>query len=392
MSEKGGADTFEGVRDWPLLREPEACAARREGERSVLYSRPMSWHIKRTTGEEEGPLDAEEIARRARAGELEGVLLREDGATDWRPLAEHPALQSGSAAPAANAPAPANPPAPPPVQAAEPAAPAPPSEKAPFSVEAPSAQAASRRVVLVAAGLAVLLAVLALMMLFSRSRGAALASLFPAGVDVYLEVPSTKAALAELRKVAVFEANRIDEKAIVDDGARAIAATFEGDLKDARALVRALDGAAVAARSVTRKPDYAMLLRFSSTRPVEKLLASKRFEAQGAAGKAGKAYAVHAADPRPAQPSWADQAVIFLSMTGARVAWFEKPRVLALGSPALIDDIAGVVDGAAPLDKSAPYQEAKATLGEGVVVAFVDTSALRPLAESGRRTSSLRDS
>jgi hypothetical protein len=142
----------------------------------------------------------------------------------------------------------------------------------------------------------------------------------------------------------------------------------------------------VAFRKPTKRPDGAMLFGFSSASAVEKLLASKRFTAQGSLGKGGKKYELKRKDvphERAKDLPFAEKAFVDLSVSGTRdtLVWFEKDKLLVVGDEAVILDIAGVLeDGKDSLKKNKDYQEAAGRFESGAsMVMYVDSVLLKSL-------------
>lgn len=225
-----------------------------------------------------------------------------------------------------------------------------------------------------------------------RSPGPQLSGDVPKDVEVYLEIPSVKRALLGFQGQSYIDGGKMDSKETADKVTEQLASAFDISKGDARDVAFAFDSYAVAARNFSKQPDAAMLFGFSSASAVEKLLASKRFTAQGTVGKHGKKYELKRkevpADKLKDLPS-AERAFVEMSAAGTRdtLVWFEESELLVLGEESFILDIASVIEGGKEsLQKSAQYKGAAAKFEPGgAMVMFVDSSVLGSLKDPDQK-------
>jgi len=155
---------------------------------------------------------------------------------------------------------------------------------------------------------------------------------------------------------------------------------------DAAALEGAVSSVALAAREERGVLREAWLVALTSTRALDLLLASSRFEADGALGRTGKAYRLTQASAAPSASPLEAWLRARATDDTTRVAWFAGPRVLALGDTHLLHDVADVLEAGAPALSARPEfvrSQADAARADGVL--FGDAKALGHVEALGPR-------
>ena len=351
------------------------------------------WYVNRG-GLVQGPYPLDSIVAGLKNGSLAGAVLCEQGSNAWLPPEGHPTIAQalgmvGGQQPPAHQGQPQGPAAGPPFAAQGVPPGQPPFAVAPQAPPSPGAKPKSNALLFAVLGGGALLLLLgagtAVALYFFVLRGASphLAQSVPKNASLYVEIPSVTHSIVALATMRALDTSKINEKQTTDDAVTGFASSFSISQDDARVVVVGVGAAAFAVTS--SQHDGAALVALSSS-GADKLLAAKRFTAQGTFGKAGKRYTLAANTPsaQAGKSSPVQQALDQLS-TGPSDAlvWFAKSNLLVIGGLPEVTEIAHVLeDGADSLEKSDAYVKAKQSFEAGAdAIMFYDTHALSDMTD-----------
>jgi len=204
-----------------------------------------------------------------------------------------------------------------------------------------------------------------------------MAKYVPKSASLYVELPSFKHSLISGATMKPLDSSRVDEKLLTQDLDLSFARAFTLPQPDAHALVQSLDAAAFVARDTNTHGQAALLISFSDTSPVDKLLHSSRFSESGAFVGGGVRYTLLARSPYDIAPTAGPTEVALSYMDTGKgssvqdLVWFAKKKLLVYGDDQMVTDMGAVIDsGADSLEKNEVYQKAKKTFENGADVAF----------------------
>jgi hypothetical protein len=219
-----------------------------------------------------------------------------------------------------------------------------------------------------------------------------LAGLVPRDTTMYVEVSSVHAAIAALSRMRFVDASQLEGAATERATVGAVAAAFDLEPGDARALIERIDAIALAARPDATSPDSALLVRFTRTAAVEAWLASKRLSPSGVVGRTGRTYTLRARELPPvvvADLGAVERALSRLHADGLEhtLAWFADEKLVVLGAAALVADVASVLDETAPSLQASPHFASIAERADGgaQMIAVVDDAVAGGLLGTQRR-------
>ena len=363
----------------------------------------MKWYLNRS-GEPEGPFDEQHLLQMIQSQELTAGNICQEGAAEWKSLNQHPpfaqalgpgaanpgAANPGATDPGATDPAAANP------AAASPAAsnpaldpalvPAGPADPAQPTAGSAPAKKKGRVGMIVGILVAILLvaggAVGAYLLLFSGAK-LKLAGAVPKDVEVFFEVPDVSGALAKLTEMEIIDPSQLKSDKLVKELSKSLKESFEISQESADDIVQGVESFAVAGRGVTKKQQFAVLISFSSSDGIDKLLGSERFSKEDSFGENGTRYSVDRqkfeiedlADMPPLQQPFAFMSVSAESKSSALV-WFADQRLLVMGHEDLIEEISGVAEkGKDSLADSDKFAQAQFESGASAI-AYIDMDIL----------------
>ncbi len=216
------------------------------------------------------------------------------------------------------------------------------------------------------------------------TSGPKIAAMVSDDVQAYLEVPNVRAAaIAATKAKHLTGKSRVDE-GLLKDQAKAFADSFGITEGDALALVMAQHSMAVGARGFPLKPQAAVYLTVDASGPVETLLGSRRFVANGTVGSSGKRYRLTpAASPAPAGTDRASGIRRGLdsieTLDDMALVWWPGKKLMGLGSLALLEETSKVVDGGRAALAALPrFNDAvKDKLSSAIALAWVDGKVLQ---------------
>ena len=204
-----------------------------------------------------------------------------------------------------------------------------------------------------------------------------LARYVPKSSSLYFEMPGFKRSLLSAATMKPLDSSRVDDKLLVQDLDLAFARAFTLPQPDAHALVGALDAAAFVARDTNTHGQAALLIAFSDTSPVDKLLHSSRFSEVGPFVGGGVRYTLLARSPYDIAPNAGPTETALSYMDTGKgsgttdLVWFAKKKLLVYGDDQMVTDMGSVIDGSADsLEKNEVYTKAKKTFESGADVAF----------------------
>ena len=204
-----------------------------------------------------------------------------------------------------------------------------------------------------------------------------LARYVPKSSSLYVELPSFKHSLMSGATMKPLDSTRVDDKLLIQDLDLAFARAFTLPQPDAHALVQSLDAAAFVARDTNIHGQAALLISFSDTSSVDKLLHSSRFSESGAFVGGGVRYTLLARSPYDISPNAGPTETALSYMDTGKgsstqdLVWFAKKKLLVYGDDQMVTDMGAVIDsGADSLEKNEVYQKAKKTFESGADVAF----------------------
>ena len=204
-----------------------------------------------------------------------------------------------------------------------------------------------------------------------------LARYVPKSSSLYVELPSFKHSLMSGATMKPLDSSRVDDKLLIQDLDLAFARAFTLPQPDAHAVVQSLDAAAFVARDTNVHGQAALLISFSDTSPVDKLLHSSRFAETGPFVGGGVRYTLLARSPYDIAPDAGPTETALSYMDTGKgsstqdLVWFAKKKLLVYGDDQMVTDMGAVIDsGADSLEKNEVYQKAKKTFESGADVAF----------------------
>ena len=204
-----------------------------------------------------------------------------------------------------------------------------------------------------------------------------MAKYVPKSSSLYVELPGFKRSMLSAATMKPLDSSRVDDKLMMQDLDLAFARSFTLPQPDAHAVVQALDAAAFVARDTNTHGQAALLISFSDTSAVDKLLHSSRFSESGAFVGGGVRYTLLARSPYDIPPNAGPTEVALSSMETGKgssvqdLVWFSKKKLLVYGDDQMVTDMGAVIDsGADSLEKNEVYQKAKKTFESGADVAF----------------------
>lgn len=202
-----------------------------------------------------------------------------------------------------------------------------------------------------------------------------LAAYVPKNASVYVELPSVKRSIVSAATMKPLDASRVDDKVMTLELDTAFARAFALPQGDAHSLVSALDAAAFVARDTNNAGKAALIISFTGTAPVEKLLHSPRFSESGAFLGGGMRFSLLARSSFEISPNAGPIEIALSDMKTGRhsedLIWFAKKKLLVWGDDQIVTDIGSVIGGSADsLEKNDAYKNAKRTFEGGADVAF----------------------
>lgn len=226
---------------------------------------------------------------------------------------------------------------------------------------------------------------------FFKANGPRIAALLPGDTEVYLEAPNVRALALAAGRARYMKSDVTQDDAWLKDQAAVMARSFGVDESTAVALALAQRSVGVAMKGVDAAPSGGLLLEFDATGPVETLLGSQRFKAEGELPGGGKRYSLSKKTASaPSGEGWTraleqmfDEAH---TQTDMAIGWWGSSEVLAIGSLALLQDIGRVREGQqAPLSKLERFNQAmKQTPKDAVLLGWLDGVTVKRLSSKQR--------
>ncbi len=242
-------------------------------------------------------------------------------------------------------------------------------------------------------------------LLVRPAGGPELTSKVPRDLDIYVEVPSLERLVEGLSTMRFLDEKKLDIGRWIGDAQTELANTLDVSDKEAKQILEGVDTIGVAARVGQRDYDGVLLVRFASSKPARVLLRSERFFEADDEGAGGKRYLIdrqepeeddESADSKPydptLSPSLLKRKIFGVSLRGnEQLAWFKNERLMVLGHPGLIDDIASVLKGKhKSLDDNERFVAARQELPRSVAAfGFVDSQVFEQVL--GRRDREVLD-
>jgi hypothetical protein len=195
-------------------------------------------------------------------------------------------------------------------------------------------------------GLAIAAVAIGAYIMFKSGGGMLVQGAVPHDTELFVEVTSVPQLLSDLRAVRALDANQVLGEKLLDDTSAELSQSFGVPKAFASALILSASSLGVAGRKLTSVPEAGVLLSFSSAGPVDTFLRSKRFTYDGLVAKNGQKYKLSADASKPGTalgaPGRALSALTLDSPTTILV-WFERSKLLFLGSPGFAEGVARVL-------------------------------------------------
>lgn len=320
----------------------------------------MKWYLNRT-GEPEGPFDESQLVEMIRSGQVADGNVAEDGSSAWVPLTQHPVFADALADWVAE---PVGPQAPPPTELPPGASPAATVPQSPLGAH-PGGHTAAKPsgmgpiIALLVAAIVLIGGGVAAYMLFFRATSPQLAKHVPKDTQIYIEAPSLSGAVVAFASMDIVDDKKLNPEKSLKELQKALAHSFDLKKEHAQNLVESMESVAVAGRSVMKKPKFAIIIQFSDSEGVEKLLDSERFTKEDKLSEGTYRYVVDPADidfkDQQDLPFWEKAFARFEVEEDDRdtlLVWLSEEQLLVFGQDDFVSEIVDVVqkDGDSLLD------------------------------------------
>jgi len=358
----------------------------------------MAWLLNRT-GQPEGPFEDGQLLQMIQSGQVTSGQISQPGTEQWMPIANHPpfaqALHAGAAAAAPPAAGGYPPVGAPPAAAGYPPVGAPPAAAPGGPMPGPGGPAAPKKggmgigmiIGIVVGAIVVIGGIVGLVMMLGGGGGK-LASKVPKDIEMYMEVPSIPGALSDFAGMDVVNAKEIDSKKQIKDVRKGLEDAFGIKKADAEDIMASVESIASASRGMMDKEQSAVLVQFSGTDGMEKLLKSDRFTDEGEFAN-GTRYSLKSVEMKDinmedmAKWSMPRKSFSFMSVSKEskrqRWVWYPDEGLLVMGNTSLVEDIGDVVtEGADSLADTEKWGEAKFESG-AAAIGFVDSKILKDI-------------
>jgi hypothetical protein len=227
-------------------------------------------------------------------------------------------------------------------------------------------------------------------MLFFGGGAPEVAASVPRDTEVFVEIPSFKKSILDIKDVQFIETSARDDKKVIQDAVSAVSRAFELSETDAQNLMLAAESGGFGLRKVTGNTEAVVVLGFQRSGPVDTLIQSRRFSAGGAFASGGKK--LFLAKKEVADKATSDMAFRALSeleVSGQRdiLVWFAEQKLLVFGSEPMVSDTAKVIEsGAPPLKDNPNFETARKNFSDDSrLVGFVDPSVLASVTDRSAR-------
>jgi hypothetical protein len=218
--------------------------------------------------------------------------------------------------------------------------------------------------------------------------GGKLASKVPKDIEVYMEMPSIPDALGDFAGMDIVNPKEIDTKKQIKEMRKGLEDAFGIKKSDAEDIMASVQSVASAMRGVMDKEQSAVLVQFSGTDGMEKLLKSDRFTDEGEFAN-GARYSLKSVEMEDIKledmEKWSMPRKTFSFMSVSkeskrrRWVWYADEGLLVMGHTSLVEDIGDVVtEGADSLADTEKWGQAKFESG-AAAIGFVDSAILKDI-------------